>query len=76
MTRRNLLVLVAILFSVFTFSPVSPVSACELNAGDQCVQMTAPDHAAQYLLAITPASTNLFSPETGAALIVPTASIW
>ena len=52
MTRRTLLILVAVLVSVFTFGPISPVSACELGASDQCVQMTATDHAALFQAAM------------------------
>lgn len=48
MTRRNRLILVTVLVSVFTFGPIGPVSACELNASDRCVQVAATDAAALY----------------------------
>jgi hypothetical protein len=66
MTHSKILVLVAVFVSIFTFAPISPVSACELNASDQCVQMAATDHAAQFLLAIAPSS-YLLSREADAA---------
>ncbi len=54
MTRRNLLVLVAILISFFTFIPTRPVGACELDANDRCTQMDPAERAAMFRAASAP----------------------
>jgi hypothetical protein len=55
MTRRNILILVTVLVTVFTFGPISPVGACELDTNDRCMQMGPAERAAMFRAASAPA---------------------
>jgi hypothetical protein len=66
MTRRSLLILIAILVSAFTFSSASSVGACELDALDHFVQMEATDAITMYSAAIAPVP--LVSADSGASV--------